>query len=195
MSLVIMSMWENQSTHVRLDWVKPDEHKILIAYDPPIDCCKGLFSGQPIVLREWGGHKWYFSVSEGAEVQPTDMWRSDSDGSGMLYPWYWNLKEGYDIVCQIAPPNSVSSVNSHEKTIECFAPVQNDGHTFLRVGNELKPLTKEVKIDLGIPHQIVRRGEGYSVQLLKMSGRVRFPSREDHVFCKQPDDDLLRTTT
>lgn len=191
MSLDIMCVWEKQTKKFFLDWLdETNKHKVLIAYDPSEDYSGCLLSGRSIVFREWGGHRWYFSVPEGVVVQPTDDWLSASNNlpngklsvkSQMLYPWYWNF-DGYDIVCQIAPPDSVSSINSHNKTVEVFAPVQNDGQTFLRVGSEEKPLVKQVRIGLGVPHQIVRKGGGYSVQLLKMMGPIRFPDREDHVF-------------
>ena len=198
MSLTVMRIWKGIAQGFTLDWVGGKDYRILIAYDPNLDCEK-TFYGQPVTLREWGGHRWYFSVPPEVEVQPASNWLSDSNGymsdsapsvkSEMLYPWHWNF-DGYDIVCQIAPPRSASSCNSHEKTVEIFSPVLNSGHTFLKVGKDEIPLQKELRVETGIWHQIIHRGNGYSVQLLKMMGPVRFPRRDDHGFCEKPIDAL-----
>jgi hypothetical protein len=190
MSLVVTCVCGGILNRLDLDWIHfAKGTNVLIAYDPGKDFSQEPFFGQPTVLREWGGHKWYFSVPQGVEVQPTDKWASDSNGrsaggvaqvtSQMLYPWHWNL-DGYDIVCQIAPPRSESSRNHHLRTTEYFFPAMNNEKTFLLARERESCLSEGVVFEPGVSHQLVNRGDGFSAQLLKMIGPYRFPSREDH---------------
>jgi len=192
MSLVVMRLWGGITEQFTLDWVgeAEEKYKTFIACDPVIDCGKGEFNNQPIVLREFGGHKWYFSVPDGVAVQTPDKWKSDSGDSEMLYPWWWSL-DGRVIACQIAPPRSESSPHYHNGTVEVFVPVMNNQGTFLQLGGEKQHLSKETRVGLGIQHQVVNRAYSPSVQLLNMMGPVHFPDRSDHVPCEKPASSLV----
>jgi hypothetical protein len=201
MPLVVTRIWVGITKQFSLDWINSDrECHIMAAYDPLVDYTKYLFFDQPIVLREWAGHRWYFSVPEGVEVQPTDKWLSDSNGQGgngrpqvkseMLYPWFWNF-DGYDIICQIAPPKSESSLHYHSRTVEYFVSVLNGRQTYLQINGTENLLDKELRVGLDLPHQLVNKGDTPSVQLLKMKSPFSFPDRKDHVSCHKTGGALV----
>jgi hypothetical protein len=169
---------------IELDWIpEPYVESLLIMIDP-IRVPYGW------VHTNWLGHQMYLSVPQGSTIngESADDWKSDSDDSDALYPWWWNLCESYsnndrDVVLLILPDYGETSEHYHDKAEEVFYPVDHVGspsrilHGWTRESGEL---INPIGIKIGIPHKLIRNDPGYSVVLLLIKSPIRFPDRSDH---------------
>jgi hypothetical protein len=118
-------------------------------------------------------------------------WISTSDSSKSLYPWWVNMPAvGADLICQIHP-KGCSSDHFHRpeegiRVAETYWPILNDGGTMIRVnGQKPQPLKERRDILPNERHQLVREGDGFSIQMLIMnSRRYRFPCKDGHCICQ-----------
>ena len=189
-SLEVLYRRGNVSRSVTLDWApRLSTLELFIAIDPPTMPSDWIVDGTTNFFARWRQHQFFFRVprcrhpEKSVCLVPVRQWQSKSNNSDARYPWWWNLGD-CDIILQILPGPGRTSSHFHRVTkFEDYVPLDNlDRGTKIVLGDK-KPvaLVEPISVAAGCRHYLVRDAPGFSVQLLRMRGPVRFPDRSDHV--------------
>lgn len=198
MPFIAQLVWGARSHTIELaGWVpEPEPVWLRIMIDPP---------SPPLGWEHyfWNGYQCYFSVPFG-HVQPVTDWQSHSASSAAAYPYWFNLANHYSnvpgsIALQFLPAWADTSshyhpTEPHSSIAEEFVPLLPDGQTWLIREGITPTCFRPLPLDLteryelqresvryNCTHQLRRRGENMSVQLLRMYSTLPFPLRDRHI--------------